>query len=79
MCQLELDVKVYTFLDGNSYLDCSYIYDGLEYQELANHLAANNDFKGMLREDELVELIQLVQAARTIPQYDKDLIMKSFE
>lgn len=78
LCQVDMPVATYKFLDADSYLNCTEVQDQLGCEELAYYLASNpKDHKGMIAEKELVEVLQVVNDARTISDYDKNLILTS--
>lgn len=79
ICQFQMKKAKYGFLINDSFLDCSDLQDQIGLEELAAHLTeVEDDYKGEVAEEDLVEIIQLVNSAKTISEYDKDLIMNSF-
>ena len=73
-----MPVNTYGFLNNDSYLDCSRVQADVGYEEVAIHLASKpEDHKGILAEKEIVEILEVVNNARTISDYDKNLILPS--
>lgn len=79
VCQVPLTSNPnHTFLDRDSFINCSEVQDGFSYSEIVDHLVDNpKDYKGRLLEKEIMEVCQVVQATRLIGDYDKDLVMES--
>ncbi len=78
VCQVEMPVATYSFLDHDSFLDCSEVQEEFGYEELAAHLSGKpEDHKGSLGKDELHKVLQVVKGAKTIPDADKELIINS--
>jgi hypothetical protein len=79
-CQIELSEQDYSFLDHDSYLDCSEVQDESGYEEMALHLASKpSDHKGMLDQRDIQKVLEKVREAKTISDYDKSLIADSFD
>jgi len=77
-CQISLKKSKYPFLDHDSYLNCCEVFDSLDIDTAIDHLLRYpKDFKGQLLEEESLEVIQAVNTARTISEYDKSLIIES--
>jgi len=77
-CQVKLEKATYTFFDHDSYLNCAEVYDPPEIDKIIDHLLVYpQDIRGSLIEKDLLEVIQAVNSATTITEYDKNLIIKS--
>ncbi len=79
--QIELNKDAgYSFLDHNSYLDCTEVLYGLDPDFLLEHLAEfPDDYKGELRKEEVSRLVSFVKTSQTIPLIDIKTIVKSLE
>jgi hypothetical protein len=79
-CQVDLLKSRYLFLDHDSHIDCTNVIDSFSIDEVINHLLQKpDDYKGELLENEISEIVQAVHLAPTISEYDKSLIIDSFE
>ena len=78
-CQLEIKKEDYSFFSKPiSYLNCAEVHDELDVAKLIDHLIDTpDDYKGMLLEKEIEEIVQIVYASKTIGDYDKNLIFNS--
>jgi hypothetical protein len=78
-CQIRLaKTPNYSFLEYDSFLDCSQVIDEIEVNEAINHLLKDpSDYKGHLAEAEILDVLQVVNSADTIPDFDKELIINS--
>ena len=77
-CQVKLEKATYAFLSHDSYLNCAEVCDSLEIDDITTHLLTSpTDIRGCLSEKDLLEVIQVVHSAKTITEYDKNLIIKS--
>jgi hypothetical protein len=71
-------VPNYTFLIHDSYINCVEVFDGLDLDFTIHHLLENpGEYKGELKSNEIDKIIAFVKTAQTIPNPDKDHIIKS--
>jgi hypothetical protein len=76
--QIDLRRAEYAFLDHDSYLNCSQVFDDFDIEEVVTHLVSHpNDFKGRLSANEIQEVMQAVAASVTLSEYDKNVILNS--
>lgn len=80
-CQKPIRKSDYSFLLNEvSYLNCDQLFDDLDYDETIDFLVAHPDnHLGYLLDSEINEVIQAVNAAQTIAEYDKNLIITSLD
>ncbi|MBE3115896.1 hypothetical protein IMZ68_01705 [Candidatus Bathyarchaeota archaeon] len=78
-CQLDLKQEDYPFFSKPvSYLNCAELHDELDVEFVIDHLLRTpEDYKGMLLEKEIEEIIQIVNDTKTIGDHDKNLIFNS--
>ena len=68
----------YPFFDHNSYMDCTEVFGEVDIEKAVTYLLKRpDDYKGHLRENEILGLLQAVNSAATISDYDRELIMAS--
>ncbi|HCS40560.1 MAG TPA: hypothetical protein DIW44_13375 [Anaerolineaceae bacterium] len=81
ICQLPLTRKNYPFFrKETSYLNCAEIRDDLDVEKVITHLInVPQDYKGILLDKDIIEVIQMVNSADTIGRYEKDLIINSLD
>jgi hypothetical protein len=78
-CQVTLERSIYPFLDHNSYLNCSRVFDDIIIEEAIDTILREPDrhIVGNLLDDETLKVIEAVNSAPTIIEYDKALIIGS--
>ena len=78
-CQLVLKQEDYSFFSKPvSHLNCAELHDDLDVEFVIDHLLSiPEDYKGMLLDKEIEEIIQIVNETKTIGDYDKNLIFNS--
>lgn len=78
-CQLVLKQEDYSFFSKTvSHLNCAELHDDLDVEFVIDHLLSiPEDYKGMLLDKEIEEIIQIVNETKTIGDYDKNLIFNS--
>jgi hypothetical protein len=77
-CQIMLDAKTYTFLNHDSFLNCTKLFDDLDTSKIIDHLLDNpDDYKGSLGESELVSVIEAINDTDTISEMDRGLIIEA--
>ncbi len=68
------------FRKETSYLNCAEIRDDLDVEKVITHLInVPQDYKGILLDKDIIEVIQMVNSADTIGRYEKDLIINSLD
>jgi hypothetical protein len=77
-CQIKVKKLKYTFLDHDSFIDCSRVFDDVDVPKALQHLLDfPNDLKCILDDKERIEIIQAVNSADSITDFDKELIIAS--
>lgn len=78
-CQLVIKQEDYPFFSKPvSYLNCAELHDELDIALVIDHLLRiPEDFKGLLLDKEIEEIIQIVNETKTIDEYDKNLFFNS--
>ncbi len=79
--QIELPRERYSsFLNHNSFLNCTQVFDDLDLEYILDHLLrVPDDHKGHLKDEDKVNLIQAVRGCDTISEEKQNLILDSFE
>jgi hypothetical protein len=76
--QVDLKQTDYKFFIQDSHLDCSSVIDDFKIDAVIDHLIQMpNDYKCVLTENDIFEIIQVVNSSETISDYDKNLIINS--
>jgi len=76
--QVLLEQATYTFLDHDSFLNCTEVRDELDMDAVLDHLLeVPGDYKGELKDAEKNEIVLFVKKAQTISEDEKALIIKS--
>ena len=81
-CQVEFpwNPEEYSFLEYDSYINCSEVFDNLEIDDVISHIRDHpSDYKCKLNDAELQRILEAVRIAPTIPDYDKELIFEALE
>ncbi|MGV8026236.1 MAG: hypothetical protein AB2L18_06755 [Anaerolineaceae bacterium] len=76
--QVELEQSKYKFLNHDSYINCSEVIDEIDIDNVIDHLVQEpGDYKCMLIDTEMQEIIQVVNGSTTITDNDQKLIINS--
>lgn len=76
--KLHCGVTDYSFLDHDSYVDCTEVFDNFDPDFVLDYILAHpNDHKCFVRGIEIKSIIQAVLKAPTITDYDKESIVES--
>jgi len=77
-CQVRLDPADYSFLDHESWLDCSRVINQFDDEEIVNQVMQDSGrVKGPLKRSTKDQVARAVERARTISTADKSLIVSS--
>lgn len=77
-CQVPILQAFYPFLEHDSYLNCTKVFDEIDIDQALDHLVNDQDsYKGDLLKGEILEILQAINLAPTITDCDKELIMAS--
>ena len=76
--QVDILKKDYPFLDHDSHLDCIKVFDDYSVDEIVDDLLHDyKAIKGLLSDEYILKILEAVNCAVDITNYDKALIMAS--
>ena len=78
-CQVKLEVGKNSFLDHDSYLDCSNVFDNFSDKDILDAIASSPDaVQGELSKKTTRLILKVVKGAKSISPRHKQLIINSF-
>jgi hypothetical protein len=78
VCQVTLRVQDHTFLRHDSFLDCTQVFDSINYEEIVAQLVADySRIKGELSAAARALAQEAVRKAKTVPDSQKRRILAS--